>query len=383
MNNSDYIDRDAEGEVGIVDYSDFSCSEPLDFALGGRLESFNIRYETYGTLNADKSNAILVCHALSGDHHCAGVYSISDRKQGWWNNIIGPNKPLDTNKYFVIGSNCIGGCLGSTGPGSINPATGKPYNMTFPIVTIKDMVAAQKRLIDYLGISRLKLVIGGSMGGMQALEWAVDYPDSAEKIIALATTAYQNAQAIAFNEVGRSAIMRDPLWNGGSYTHSSFPADGLSTARMMAHITYLSKVGLDAKFGRHKRNLQSGDPNSIFMPSFEIENYLHHQGESFVNRFDANTYLYFTKALDIFDLRGKNGTLEETFASVKAPVLTVGFTSDWLFPPSQNREIVNALIRIKKRAAYAEVESQLGHDSFLTESPRHYELLRNFLDANA
>jgi len=382
MNNSEYIaaQGDEGGEVGIVAYSDFHCEEPLDFALGGRLDSFNIRYETYGALNEEKSNAILVCHALSGDHHCAGVYSLSDKKQGWWNNIIGPKKPLDTTKYFIIGSNCIGGCLGSTGPSSVNPKTGKRFNLSFPIVTIKDMVVAQKKLVEHLGIKRLLMVIGGSMGGMQALQWAVDYPDAVQKIIGLATTPYQNAQAIAFNEVGRSAIMRDPLWLNGDYDHDKVPADGLSTARMMAHITYLSNVGLDAKFGRRFRNEELAG-SARFKPNFEIENYLHYQGKSFVNRFDANTYLYFTKALDLFDLRGEDGTLEEGFEKVRCPVMTVGFTSDWLFPPAQNKAIINALIRLKKNAVYAEVKSDLGHDSFLTDSPKLYELIRNFLDA--
>lgn len=379
MNDFEDINCDSFGDVGIVNYSDFQCNEPLKFVSGGELPSFNIRYETYGKLNEDKSNAVLVCHALSGDHHCAGVYSINDKKQGWWNNIIGPNKPLDTQKYFVIGTNCIGGCLGSTGPSSINPATGKRYNLDFPVVTIKDMVAAQKRLIDHLGIKKLFLVMGGSMGGMQALQWAVDFPDSVEKVIALATTAYQNAQAIAFNEVGRAAIMRDPLWLNGNYEADKVPADGLSTARMMAHITYVSNVGLDEKFGRDGKTPQSH--KAFFEPNFDIENYLHYQGKSFVNRFDANTYLYFTKALDLFDLRGKSGTLEETFMGINASVFVVGFTSDWLFSPSQNKEIVNALIRCKKCAAYAEVESDLGHDSFLIESPKLYELIRNFLDA--
>ncbi len=380
MDNFEHTDTQELGDVGIVAYSDFHCAEPFKFALGGRVDSFTIRYETYGKLNEDRSNAILVCHALSGDHHCAGIYSLNDKKQGWWNNIIGPNKPLDTNKYFVIGSNCIGGCMGSTGPSSVNPATGKRYNMSFPVVTVKDMVAAQKKLLDHLGISRLKVAIGGSMGGMQAMQWAVDFPDGVEKVIALAATAYQNAQAIAFNEVGRAAIMRDPLWKGGDYEADKIPADGLSTARMMAHITYVSKVGLDAKFGRKIRNAAE-HAQDFFKPSFEIENYLHYQGRSFVDRFDANTYIYITKALDLFDLRGADGRLEGTLSGVKADVMTVGFTSDWLFPPAQNKEIANALIRLKKRAAYLEIESDLGHDSFLIESPKLYEAIRNFLDA--
>ncbi len=365
------------GDVGIVAYQDYFCDSPLHFQLGGVLESFNIRYETYGRLNDDKSNAILVCHALTGDHHCAGVYSLNDKKSGWWNNIIGPAKPLDTNKYFVICSNCIGGCRGTTGPVSINPKTGKRYNLTFPAVTMRDMVAAQKRLIDHLGIKRLKMAIGGSMGGMQTLQWAIDYPDMVEKVCALATTSRQNAQAIAFNEVGRSAIMQDPVWQGGNYALERIPSVGLGIARMMAHITYLSDKGMQGKFGRGHRKI---DGSEIFKPSFEVESYLHHQGQSFVNRFDANSYLYFTRALDLFDLSLIGGSLEAAFKNVQARFLVVGFTSDWLFPPEQNREIVKALLRDGKNASYAEIKSDLGHDSFLIHSPKLYKLIGYFLN---
>ena len=277
MNDSDTgIHREKYGgDVGIVECADFFCDTPLDFELGGQLDSFNVRYETYGRLNEDKSNAILVCHALTGDHHCAGVYSLLDRKSGWWNNIIGPEKPLDTNKYFIICSNCIGGCRGTTGPSSINPKTGERYNLTFPAITIRDMVAVEERLVSHLGIKKLAMIIGGSMGGMQTLQWAIDFPDRMEKICALATTSRQNAQAIAFNEVGRSAIMQDPVWNGGNYELARVPSVGLGIARMMAHITYLSDKGLDDKFGREHKKI-AGD--EIFKPSFEIENYLHYQG---------------------------------------------------------------------------------------------------------
>ena len=379
MNDSDTgIHREKYGgDVGIVECADFFCDTPLDFELGGQLDSFNVRYETYGRLNEDKSNAILVCHALTGDHHCAGVYSLLDRKSGWWNNIIGPEKPLDTNKYFIICSNCIGGCRGTTGPSSINPQTGERYNLTFPAITIRDMVAVEERLVSHLGIKKLAMIIGGSMGGMQTLQWAIDFPDRMEKICALATTSRQNAQAIAFNEVGRSAIMQDPVWNGGNYELARVPSVGLGIARMMAHITYLSDKGLDDKFGREHKKI-AGD--EIFKPSFEIENYLHYQGQSFVNRFDANTYLYFTRALDLFDLRTNGGSLEAAFKNVEARTLVVGFTSDWLFPPKQNREIVKALLRIGKTASYAEIKSDLGHDSFLIHSPKLYNLVESFLN---
>lgn len=366
-----------DGEIGIVSHSDFFCDKPLCFKLGGRLEEFNVRYETYGRLNDEKTNAILVCHALTGDHHCAGIYSLDDRKPGWWNNIIGPGKPLDTNRYFIICSNCIGGCRGTTGPSSVNPRTGERYNLTFPAVTLADMVEVQNRLIEHLGIGKLAMVIGGSMGGMQALQWAIDFPDKVERVCALATTAHQNAQAIAFNEVGRSAIMQDPVWNGGNYELARVPSVGLGIARMMAHITYLSDKGLEGKFGREHKSIVGTE---IFKPSFEIENYLHYQGQSFVNRFDANTYLYFTRALDLFDLRGADGRLDGAFKNLKARVLCVGFTSDWLFPPAQNREIVKAMMRLGKTASYAEIESDLGHDSFLVHSPKLYKLVEYFLD---
>lgn len=377
--STDVLEESRPGEVGIVAYSDFHSSEPLDFALGGRLESFDIRYETYGRLNADASNAILVCHALTGDHHCAGVYSINDRKEGWWNNIIGPNKPLDTNKYFIVCSNCIGGCMGSTGPSSLNPATGRPYNLSFPALTVKDMVAAQARLLDHLGIKTLALAIGGSMGGMQVLQWAVDYPERVRKAIALATTSRENAQSIAFNCVGRTSIMRDPLWNNGNYSADNPPRFGLGIARMMAHITYLSEKGMEEKFGRQLR--QGSDSKFAFDSGFEVENYLRYQGSSFVNRFDANSYLYITRALDLYDLRAPDGTLETSLKKVKARVMAVGFTSDWLYPPEQNLEIVQALLRCGKDATYAEIESDLGHDSFLIESPKLYELIEYFLEA--
>lgn len=345
--------------------------------MGGVIPEFNLRYETYGNLNEAGSNAVLICHALSGDHHAAGIHSIQDRKPGWWNTLIGPGKPIDTREFFVISTNCIGGCQGSTGPSSINPETGKPYNLDFPIVTIRDMVRAQKLLIEHLGLQRLHAVIGGSMGGMQVLQWAIDYPDCVECILPIATTARQSAQAIAFNEVGRNAIMQDPGWCGGDYDPGKGPDVGLSVARMMAHITYLSDKGMEDKFGRNRRAGEKA--RQLFDVEFEVESYLRHQGRSFVNRFDANTYLYFTKALDRFDLYARTGRLEDAFANLRARTLVIGFTSDWLFTPRQNRAIVHALLRCGRDATYCEIDMDLGHDSFLVEAPDLFDLVRNFL----
>ncbi len=376
MNDALPIQVDEAGEVGLVQWHDFHHDAPFVFDSGESIPSFNLRYETYGRLNADRSNAILVCHALSGDHHCAGVHSIHDRKEGWWNNLIGPGKPLDTSRWFVICSNCLGGCQGSTGPSSINPQTGQPYHLDFPEITIRDMVRAQRLLLDELGLTGLYGVIGGSMGGMQALQWMIEYPGYVRRVIALATTARQNAQAIAFDEVGRVSIMQDRDWNNGHYEPGKGPNVGLSVARMMAHITYLSDKGLDEKFGRGRLTQRA----NRFDPEFLVETYLHYQGQTFINRFDANTYLYFTKALNRFDLYGPAGRLENAFADVRSRVLVVGFTSDWLFPPEQNRALVHALLRAGKPATYAQLDMTLGHDSFLIHAPELYRLIRGFLD---
>jgi len=366
-----------EGEVGFVEYRDFVSSEPFHFELGGSIPVLNLRYETYGHLNAAKDNAILICHALTGDHHCAGVYGMDERKHGWWNFVIGPGKPIDTSRYFVICSNVVGGCAGSSGPTTINPETGEYYRMDFPRLTIRDMVKAQSLLIDSLGLERLHAVIGGSMGGMQSLQWAIDFPDKVERYIALACCARHSAQAIAFNDTGRQAILRDPLWKQGNYEWDQPPAHGLSVARMMAHITYLSDAGLEAKFGRKRRFPdESGEHFDI---EFEVESYLRYQGESFAARFDANTYLYLTKALDRFDLHGPV-SLEDTLSSVEASGLVVGFTSDWLYPPQGNQEVVQTLLKLGKDATYAELSMDFGHDSFLVRSPELYVLIQAFLD---
>lgn len=365
-----------EGEVGFVEYQDFVSKERFQFVSGGSIPELRLRYETYGHLNAAKDNAILICHALSGDHHCAGVYRLDERKQGWWNFMVGPGKPIDTTRYFVICSNVLGGCQGSTGPGSINPDTNQPYNLDFPKLTVKDMVNAQALLVDSLGIDRLHAVIGGSMGGMQTLQWAIDFPERVGRYIALASGARHTAQAIAFNDTGRQAIISDPAWNSGNYNPEEGPNQGLAVARMMAHITYLSDVGMESKFGRKRR---SGDQSKEhFDVEFEVESYLRYQGASFVSRFDANTYLYLTKALDRFDLHCPE-TLDATLSTVTASGLVVGFTSDWLYPPQGNREVVEALLRLGKDATYAELAMDFGHDSFLVQAPKLYELIHHFL----
>jgi homoserine O-acetyltransferase len=388
----------APDDVGLVVPRDFVYPRPFTFKNGQQLDGLTLRYETYGTLSATRDNAVLICHALSGNHHCAGWNSPTDKKPGWWNNLIGPGKAVDTRRFFVVCANVPGGCSGSSGPSSTNPATGEPYGLRFPALTILDMVRAQKLLLDHLGIAELHTVIGGSMGGMTAMLFAIEFPRFTRRLLAMATTAREGAQAIAFNEVGRQAIMQDPGWNNGDYTRDGGPRVGLAIARMMAHITYLSDASMDRKFGR--RTIQSrakspqlsaelppaagGQPSiaaaADFNLQFEVESYLRHQGQTFINRFDANSYLYITRALDQFDLDHAYGSLEQAFAPVQAESLVVGFTSDWLFPPEQNRAIAIALLRAGKRASYAELSTDLGHDSFLLESDELYALIRGFLD---
>jgi homoserine O-acetyltransferase/O-succinyltransferase len=369
----------AADDVGIVVPHDFTFNQPFTFRSGQVIPGFTLRYETYGQLSATRDNVVLVCHALSGDHHCAGWHTANDRKPGWWNNLIGPGKAVDTRRFFVICVNVLGGCQGSTGPSSLNPETGRPYGVSFPFVTIRDMVRAQKLLLEHLGIVALHAVMGGSMGGMLALLFSIEYPSFTRRVLAMATTARESAQAIAFNEVGRQAIMQDPAWNHGDYSRESGPRVGLAIARMMAHITYVSDASMDRKFGRRKKDTAATDAYT-FEPQFEVEGYLRHQGQSFINRFDANSYLYITRALDQFDLAHSYGSLEEAFSHVEAETLVVGFTSDWLFPPEQNRTLALSLLRAGKRASYAELSTDLGHDSFLLESEELYALVRAFLE---
>ncbi len=372
----------APGEAGLVVPRDFVYAKPFTFKSGQVIPGFTLRYETYGELSATRDNAILICHALSGDHHCAGVHSTEDRKAGWWNNLIGPGKAVDTNRFFVVCANVLGGCVGSSGPSSLNPATGRPYGISFPFVTILDMVRSQKLLLDHLGVVSLHAAIGGSMGGMTALLFAIEFPAYTRRVLAMATTSRESAQAIAFNEVGRQAIMQDPDWNQGDYPKGGGPRVGLAIARMMAHITYVSDASMDRKFGRRKKTSANGDAYN-FDVQFEVESYLRHQGQAFINRFDANSYLYITRALDQFDLAHAYGSLEAAFAPVQAESLIVGFTSDWLFPPEQNRQIALALLRAGKQASYAELSTDLGHDSFLLESEELYALVRAFLERNS
>jgi homoserine O-acetyltransferase len=369
------------GDVGLVRPADFVHPQAFTFKSGQTIRGFTLRYETYGALNVTRDNAVLICHALSGDHHSAGWHAETEAKPGWWNNLIGPGKAVDTARFFVVSANVLGGCQGSTGPSSIDPETGAAYGMRFPFVTIRDMVNAQKLLLDHLGVTALHAVIGGSMGGMTAMMFAMEYPNFTKRQVVMASTANESAQAIAFNEVGRQAIMQDPDWNHGDYPRDGGPRVGLAIARMMAHITYLSDAGMDRKFGRRRRESAGGEAYTFDL-QFEVESYLRHQGQSFINRFDANSYLYITRAIDHFDPARAAGSLELAFAPVQAESLVVGFASDWLFPPEQNRAIALALLRAGKRASYAELATDLGHDSFLLESDELYGLLRGFLERN-
>jgi homoserine O-acetyltransferase len=350
--------------------------DALSLDCGAKLAPIDVAYETYGELNAAKSNAILILHAFSGDAHAAGI-SAESGKPGWWDNMIGPGKAFDTDRYFVICSNVLGGCMGTTGPSSIDPETGCPYAMKFPVITIGDMVRLQKRLLDHLGIMRLLAVAGGSMGGMQALEWAVAYPEAVASVLPIAATARHTAQQIAFNEVGRQAIMADPDWNGGNYYGKKPPARGLAVARMVGHITYMSDDSMREKFGRRLRNDGFGFNFEI---DFEVESYLRYRGAQFVDRFDANSYLYITKAMDYFDLAyGRAPTPAGALENTNARFLVLSFTSDWLYPSYQSLEIVSALRSRNKDVAYCELPSNYGHDAFLVDVAEETELIRGFL----
>ncbi len=337
-----------------------------------------LAYETYGTLNEQKSNAVLVLHAFSGDAHAAGWHK-GDKEPGWWDDLIGPGKGIDTDKYFVICSNVLGGCKGSTGPSSTNPKTGKPYGTDFPLITIGDMVNAQRHLIDHLGIEKLLAVVGGSMGGMQALQWMIAYPQKIRAAIPIATTLKHTPQQIAFNEVGRQAVMADPNWKKGQYYGGAAPSKGLAVARMIGHITYMSDASMAEKFGRR---IRSDKEPFKFSPNFEVEGYLHNRGDSFVKRFDANSYLYITKAIDYFNIL--NGySLSDVFKNLKAKVLVLAFKSDWLYPAYQSQEIVKACKLAGVDASYCEITSTYGHDAFLLEIEQETQLIRNFLKTAA
>src|SRR6266481_525530 len=350
--------------------------DSISLENGTSLTPVCVAYQTYGQLNASKSNAILILHAFSGDAHAAGI-SAETGKPGWWDNMIGPGKAFDTERYFVICTNVLGGCRGTTGPASINPATGCPYGMSFPVITIGDMVRLQRMLIDWFGIPRLLAVSGGSMGGMQALEWAVSYPDRVVSAIPIASTTRHSAQQIAFNEVGRQAIMADLEWNEGNYYGKQPPARGLSVARMVGHITYMSDDSMREKFGRRlrgKENFSFG-----FDVDFEVESYLRYRGSQFVNRFDANSYLYITKAMDYFDLTSGTGSLAGAFGKAKARFLVISFSSDWLYPSYQSQDIVRVLRRSNHDVAYCELPSNYGHDAFLVDVAEQSEVIRGFL----
>lgn len=363
--------------VGIVAPQIAHFNEPLTLKSGQVLPQFNLIYETYGELNADQSNAVLICHALSGHHHVAGRHSENDKNPGWWDNLIGPGKPLDTNKFFVIGLNNLGGCHGSSGPLSTNPDTDRPWGANFPIVTVEDWVNSQARLADYLGIKQLAAVLGGSLGGMQALQWSIAYPERIRNALVIAAAPNLTAQNIAFNEVARQAIITDPeFYQGDYYNHGVLPRRGLRIARMLGHITYLSDDAMGAKFGR---KLREGNINYSFDVEFEIESYLRYQGDKFAGEFDANTYLRMTRALDYFDPAFEyGGDLSAALAKVTADFLVVSFTSDWRFSPARSREIVKALLDNELSVSYAEVTAAHGHDAFLMPDAHYHHIMRAY-----
>ena len=358
----------------------FGPDRPLRLDGGGRLTELEIAYRTHGRLNADRSNAVLICHALTGDHHVASPHPVTG-KPGWWPQVVGPGKPIDPERHFIISSNVVGGCMGSTGPSSIDPLTGRPYGLAFPMITIGDMVRAQAMLVEALGVETLFAVVGGSMGGMQVLQWAAAYPERLFSAVCIAAAARHSAQNIGFHEVGRQAIMADPDWRGGDYAQQGVrPEKGLAVARMAAHITYLSEQALQRKFGRE---LQRDGLSWGFDADFQVESYLRHQGAAFVDRFDANSYLYITRAMDYFDLASAHGgVLANAFRAARAVRFCVlSFTSDWLYPTAESRAIVRALNAATARASFVEIESDKGHDAFLLDEPVMIGALTGFLDA--
>ncbi|MEK0434048.1 MAG: hypothetical protein RL369_97 [Pseudomonadota bacterium] len=365
--------------IGHVTPQSMHFGEPLKLQSGASLAEYTLVYETYGTLNADGSNAVLVCHALNASHHVAGTYEGKPKSEGWWNNMVGPGKALDTNRFFVIGVNNLGSCFGSTGPMHTNPTTGKPYGASFPVVTVEDWVHAQARLADRLGIKKFAAVMGGSLGGMQAMAWSMLYPDRIAHSLVIASTPKLSAQNIAFNDVARQAILTDPDFHAGDfYAHGVVPKRGLRVARMIGHITYLSDDDMAEKFGRDLRNAEYQFGYGV---DFEIESYLRYQGDKFSEYFDANTYLLITKALDYFDpARAHNGDLGAALANTQAEFLVVSFTTDWRFAPERSREIVQALVNQRRRVTYAEIDAPHGHDAFLLDDTRYIGVVRAYYD---
>jgi homoserine O-acetyltransferase/O-succinyltransferase len=358
-------------------------ADALPLQSGASIRDYSLSFETYGTLNAERSNAVLICHALNASHHVAGVYAGQAKSEGWWDNMIGPGKPLDTNKFFVIGVNNLGSCFGSTGPMHTNPDTGRVYGADFPVVTVEDWVNAQARLLDALGIQSLAAVMGGSLGGMQALSWTLQYPDRVRHAVVVASAPNLTAENIAFNEVARRAIVTDPDFHGGHfYEHATIPKRGLRIARMIGHITYLSDDVMNEKFGRQLRDAVVGYKYSTQDIEFQIESYLRYQGDKFAEYFDANTYLLITRALDYFDpARTYGGDLSHALARAQAKFLLVSFTTDWRFSPKRSREIVKALLDNKRDVSYAEIDAPHGHDAFLLDDPRYMGLVRSYFDS--
>ncbi len=368
-----------QDSLGIVVPQRVKFDSPITLKSGTVLDAFELVFETYGKLNEEKSNAVLICHALSGNHHVAGFYSDDPKSAGWWNNMVGPGKPIDTNVFFVVGVNNLGGCHGSTGPASIDPKTGRPYGATFPVVTVNDWVESQARLADHLGIETFAAVVGGSLGGMQALQWAISHPHRVRHVLAIASAPNLTVQNIAFNDVARQAILTDPDFHGGDfYAHEVIPKRGLRLARMLGHITYLSDDSMAKKFGR---GLKKGIYNYGYDVEFEIESYLRYQGDKFATQFDANTYLLMTKALDYFDpAHAHEGELARAFAAAQSDFLVISFTSDWRFSPARSREIVKALLDNELNVSYTEIKSSYGHDSFLMVDEHYHAVVRAYMD---